>query len=769
MTCFNRFLVFAWLALAPGLSPGLARGQAPPDFVKDVEPILKSRCQRCHGPKKAEGGLRLDQKTRALAGGDRGPAIVPGKSGQSRLIQFTSGLDPNNVMPPSGPRLTPREVAVLRAWIDAGAAWPDRPAPLSEHWAFRPVTRPPIPALKNPTPARNAIDHFILARLEQETLSPSSQADRATLLRRLSLDLTGMPPTPAQVDAFLADHRADAYEREVERLLAAPQYGERWARHWLDVARYADSDGYNADAARPIWKYRDWVIDAFNCDMPFDQFVIEQMAGDLLPNATAGQKTATGFHRNTLFNAEGGNDPEEFRVERVVDRVHTTATVFLGLTLSCAECHAHKYDPFSQRDFYQIYAFFNGADEATLETPTPVEQAARARHLERVKALESQKAAKDAAVQKKIAAELATLKRNAPAVTATLVLAAAAKPRPTRIHVRGDFRRPGPAVRPGVPEVLPPLTAKGEPNRLDLARWLASPGNPLTARVTVNRVWQRYFGVGLVETENDFGKQGSPPSHPQLLDWLASEFMARGWSMKELHRLIVRSATYRQASHHRADLTARDPRNVLLAKQNRLRLDAEIVRDVTLAASGLLSARVGGPSVFPYQPAGVMALRRSPRPWVVSAGADRYRRGMYTHYWRTSPHPFMTTFDAPRSDAACTRRQRSNTPLQALVLLNDPEFVDNARALASRILESPATDDGKRLQHAYLLCLGRRPTLAEQRLLQTLLEEQVSEFSNDEPAARQLLGRDERDVARRAAWVAVARVLLNLDEFITRE
>lgn len=766
MTRAKQLTVFAWLAL----TPGLANAQAPADFVKDVEPILKARCQRCHGAKKAEGGLRLDLKARALAGGDRGPAIVPGQSDKSRLVRLVAGLDPDNVMPPSGPRLSAREVGVLRAWIDGGALWPDRKVTASDHWAFRAVSRPSVPAIADPARSRNAIDHFILARLDSEKLPPSRQADRAILLRRLCLDLTGLPPTPAEVDFFLADRRSDAYERQVERLLASPHHGERWARHWLDVARYADSDGYNADAARPIWKYRDWVIDAFNTDMPFDRFLIEQMAGDLLPNATASQKTATGFHRNTLFNAEGGNDPEEFRVERVVDRVNTTATAFLGLTMGCAECHAHKYDPFSQRDFYQLYAFFNNANEVTLETPTPAEQAARLKHQGHISALESKlakKAGKADPEGQKLAAEIAKLKKNPPPVTATLVLAEASKPRSTNIHVRGDFRRPGQTVRPGVPDVLPPLPAANA-NRLDLARWLTSPGNPLTARVLVNRVWQRYFGIGLVETENDFGKQGSPPSHPELLDWLASEFMARGWSLKELHGLIVRSATYRQSSQHRPDLTARDPRNLLLARQNRLRLDAEVIRDVTLASSGRLAVKVGGPSVFPYQPPGVMEVRRSPRPWVVSAGGDRYRRGLYTHYWRTSPHPFMATFDAPRSDAACTRRQRSNTPLQALVLLNDPEFVDNARALAGRVLRD-ATGDVERMQHAYLLCVGRRPTTAEQRLLQSVLEEQVSEFSNDAAAARLLVGHDDRDLARRAAWIAVARVLLNLDEFITRE
>ncbi len=795
-----------------------AAASGPVDFVRDIQPMLQSRCYRCHGAKKAEGGLRLDQKGRAMSGGDCGPAIVVGNSSQSRLIHNVAGLVKDTVMPPSGPRLSDKQIGLLRAWIDQGAPWPAAAVserPTSNHWAFQGIVRPSVPKVSNSSWSRNAIDHFILSRLEKEKIAVSPEADRVTLIRRLSLDLLGLPPTTSAVDAFLSDTRPDAYNQLVDRLLLSPHYGERWARHWLDVARYADSDGYNADAARPVWKYRDWVIDAFTRDLPFDRFIVSQIAGDLLPEATLEQKTATGFQRNTLFNAEGGNDPEEFRVERVVDRVNTTATAFMGLTMGCAECHAHKYDPFLQRDFYGLYAFFNNADELTLETPTAAEQSARQAHLARIKDLEGKLAQLDKQQKtpkadpgkadpgkadpgkadpgkahpgkagpgkaepgkadpgkQKVAAEIAQLKKNMPPVTATLVLGESSKPRATHIHVRGDFRRPGAKIGPGVPEIFPPLPPGPKPTRLDLAQWLVAADHPLTARVTVNRVWQRYFGIGIVETENDFGKQGSTPTHPELLDWLAGEFMARGWSMKELHRLIVKSSTYRQASRVREDLATRDPRNLLLARQNRLRLEAEIVRDLMLASSGLLAAKVGGPSVFPYQPAGVMELRRSPRPWVVSAGADRYRRGMYTHLWRTSPHPFLMTFDAPKTDAACTRRHRSNTPLQALVLLNDPEFVDCARALAGRILkEAPANVD-ERIRHAFRLCLARQPTMEEQRVLQKLLEQQMAEFQADPPAAQRLLETSSAagsHAVERAAWTALARVLLNLDEFITRE
>ena len=798
------------------------------DFARDVQPLLAAHCVRCHGPKKSEGGLRLDRKTDALAGGNSGPAFEASKSAASLLIRYVAGLDDDTVMPPSGKRLSAAQVGILRAWIDQGATWPSTAAsaeaeqPQSDHWAFRSIARPALPALKNEAWARNPIDHFIRARLEKEKLTPAAEADRVTLIRRLCLDLLGLPPSVAEVDAFLSDQSADAYERLVDRLLASPHYGERWGRHWLDAARYADSDGYNGDGARPAWKYRDWVIDALNRDLAFDRFVIEQLAGDLLPGATVSQKVATGFHRNTLFNAEGGNDPEEFRVERVVDRVATTGVVFLGLTVGCAECHAHKYDPISQREFYELFAFFNNAEEVTVEAPSPEETAARERHRARMAELQAKVQAHDQAtrpalgaartavgfaggplpalrlgslyvaldpVRQQLLGDLAKLKKQEPAVTRALALAApAGKPRATRIHIRGDFHRPGATVTPNVPRVLPPLKAQ-TPTRLDLARWLVAPENPLTARVTVNRVWQQYFGRGLVETENDFGTQGSPPTHPELLDWLASEFMnptpttqahglrpvggaTLGWSMKHLHRLIVTSAAYRQSSRHRPELAAIDPKNQWLARQTRPRLEAEVVRDVLLSTSGLLSSKIGGPSVFPYQPPGVMETRRSVFPWVQSAGADRHRRTLYTHFWRTSPHPFLMAFDAPKSDTACTRRHHSNTSLQALMLLNDPMFVDCARGLAARVLKEGPTDDTGRTRYAFRTCVAREPTVAEHKILNDFLAQQAASFRADPKAARGLAGADVpagSDVAQRAAWTALARVLFNLDEVIVRE
>ena len=550
----------------------------------------------------------------------------------------------------------------------------------------------------------------------------------------------------------------------------SPHYGERWGRNWLDVARYADSDGYTIDAPRDIWMYRDWVIQAINSDVPFDQFVIDQIAGDLLPNPTTDQLVATGFHRNTPSNFEGGIDFEQYRVEAVVDRVATTGGAFLGLTLGCARCHDHKYDPISQREFYQMFAFFNNISEIDkeddrkyfnrpfLEFPTPQEKARRSAYEAQVSALEAEfeqykKNNPDARLDdpglKERDANLLNLRERAPKIKSTLIMRELPAPRQAYIHLGGDFLRKGAPVDPGVPGVLQPLeTAAARPNRLDLARWLVDRRNPLTARVTVNRVWQKYFGKGIVDTENDFGTQGDKPTHPELLDWLALEFMDKGWSQKALHRLIVTSATYRQASVARKDAAAVDPDNRLLARQNRLRLDAEIIRDEALVASGLFAPKIGGPSVFPPQPAGVYQVTQVRREWKTATGEDRYRRGMYTFFQRSAPHPSLIVFDAPDSTVTCTRRVRSSTPLQALTQLNDEAATEFAAALAKRIESESAGDDRTRLGHGYLLALGREPR-------------------PDELARLLRFTQTQRD-SKRDPWPAVARVLLNLDEFLTR-
>jgi len=817
------------------VAPGLLAAAKPIDYGRDIQPILSKHCTSCHGAKKQRSSLRLDSVRAARRGGNSGPALEPGKSGSSRLIIAVSGgNDDVHAMPPKGPRLSMREITLLRAWIDGGAAIPAQEtasgaasAPrATTHWAFQPIRRPTEPNVKNASWCRNAIDRFILSRLEKHGIAPAPEADRVTLLRRLALDLTGLPPSPKEIDDFLSDKSAAAYERVVDRLLASPHYGERWGRHWLDLARYADSNGYSIDSPRSIWKYRDWILDAFNNDKPFDRFVIEQLAGDLLPGATLDQRIATGFHRNTQKNEEGGIDQEQFRVEAIIDRTNTTGTVFLGLTVGCCQCHNHKFDPLTQRDYYQLFAFFNSCDEPKLELPTPEQLRKRREVRTRIAELEKHLKTLDTATPQRVAMwegslspesramlpaklqtilaiapngrnfrqeqavltayrnfeqvrhavgglgqplnylaaahvqammtrkilekKIAALQKEMPVIPTTLVLKERKTPRVTHIHLSGDFLRKGAVVTPDVPQVLPTLTKKDRPTRLDFARWLVDRRNPLTARVTVNRFWQQYFGLGIVETENDFGTQGTPPSHPELLDWLASELMDRGWSMKAMHRLIVTSATYRQSSRHRPELAKIDARNRLLARQNRLRLDAEVVRDVALAASGLLTRTVGGPSVYPPQPKGVYAFTQVPRTWEANSGADRYRRGLYTFFWRSAPHPDLTVFDAPEALSTCTRRNRSNTPLQALTLLNDQGFYEFARALAGRILREGKGEDRQRIGYAFRLCLGRYPSQRESQVIERLLQRQQGTKPLD-------------------AWTSVARVLLNLDEFITRE
>ncbi len=641
-------------------------------------------------------------------------------------------------------------ILALALALAAGAKSPADVDPAVTHWAFRPVVRPPVPTPRAGA-ARNPIDAFVLARLDKVGVTPSPEADRVTLLRRVSLDLTGLPPTPDEVAAFAADVRPDAFARQVDRLLASPHYGERWGRVWLDLARYADTNGFSVDSPRSIWAYRDWVLTALNADLPFDQFTVEQLAGDLLPDATRGQRVATGFHRNTLVNEEGGVDVEQFRVEAVVDRVNTTGGVWLGLTVGCCQCHNHKFDPISQREYYRLLAFFNNQDDADLFLDPP-----------------------DAKADPKVPVKK-------PAGPKTLVLAERAVPRETHVMLGGDFTRKGVKVAPGTPAVLPPLPKLDRrPTRLDLARWLVGPENPLTARVFVNRVWGVYFGTGLVATENDFGTQGTPPTHPELLDWLAAEFVRLKWSQKAFHKLVVTSATYRQASKVRPDLADGDPRNLLLARQTRLRLDAELVRDVALAASGLLDPKVGGPSVYPPQPAGSGRVTQVNRAWTVSPGGDRYRRGLYTHFQRSAPHPALTAFDAPDATTTCTRRTRSTTPLQALTLLNDPGFAEFPYGLADRLLGPPAGTPATRVAAAFKVCLGREPSAPEAKRLLAFGVQQQAHFAAhpddakallaaDSPAAKKLAVRAGVPDDVKAATVLLARAVLNLDEFITRE
>jgi hypothetical protein len=884
------------------------------------------------------------------------------------------------------------------------------------HWAYVRPNSPEWPKLAHTAWPRNGIDHFILARLEREGLSPSAQAEKAVLFRRLSLDLLGLPPSIEEVDRFLADESADAWDKAVERLLSSPHYGEHWARMWLDLARYADSHGYEKDPGRQMWLYRDWVINALNENLKFDQFTIQQIAGDLLPNATVKQKIASGFHRNTMFNTEGGVDKEEARVETIVDRVNTTASVWLGTTLACAQCHNHKYDPFTMKDYYRFFAFFNTVEEPELDVPSPDQAARREQNkselarlekimktrtpeldasqaaweykqadeavhwtvldpagflsaggaamtklddksilasgtnptndsytvvahtdLQRITGLrlevlpddslpkkglgrhangsfvlsrlEVKAAPKDgpkgaatvtfktagadftqkdhsvtnlidgkegagwaidagkdgfrmeryavfgteratgfdngttltvvlthdskfaeanlgrfrlsvttndrpvpetllpaaalkmlsvaprdrstkqkedlSAYYRSIAPELKDtrealaqqkkieeqLKKEIPT---TLVMKEQEKPRETHLHIRGNFLSKGEKVSQGVPEKLPPLPDGAPLNRLTLAQWLVDIGNPLTARVIVNRIWSEYFGRGIVETVEDFGTQGSPPTHPELLDWLATEFMRSGWDLKALHRLIVNSATYQQSSRTTPELLERDPANRFYARGSRFRAPAETVRDVLLGVSGLLKPKIGGPSVYPYQPDGVWTQIYGDEKWTISKGADKYRRGLYTYWKRTSPYPAFMSFDAPSREYACTRRPRTNTPLQALNTLNDPAFVEAAQVLARRITTLAGPEPAKRAAYAFRSCMAREPKAKELERLLALYQGEFERFKKDLKAAKEMaFGAEDKalegfDVCELAAWTVVANVLLNLDETISK-
>jgi len=938
-----------------------------PDYERDILPIFAERCTYCHGEDEQKSGLSLHALGHLKRGGDRAIPVVPGKSEESLLYKVLVEDGELARMPLDDDRLSDQEIALVKRWIDAGApGWKETPLARrivkTDHWSFQPIADPIPPTLNDKSHIRNPIDQFVQKNLQAEGLSPSAEADRRTLIRRLSLDLLGLLPEPTEVEQFVNDTKPDAYEQLVNRMLDSPHFGERWGRHWLDAARYADSNGYTIDGARSIWPYRDWVIEAFNRDLPFDQFVIEQLAGDLLPEPTREQLVATGFHRNTLINEEGGTDKEQFRVEAVVDRVSTTGTVLMGLTVGCAQCHTHKYDPITQREFYELFAVFNQCDEPNLDLPTPDQEEQKKQLVAKIAAakkslkdytsraendsndtkswdaiqqwlssnerfwnptkLESvtakgstqfedlgdnswlaikpenhetyilefeanvgilsglrlealtheripgkgpgytphgnftlnnvrlekadgteiplvravadhaqdggpekntidddpksfwaingAKAHTDKEIQfelgedvtitkgaklrlileqaygtapyvigrfrlsqtsapqdylqlglldrrkweqnqkfdlKKQSAEIqkkiddldpehkrlqqavtsaeAELKNLQAKITRTMILRTRTQPRTTHIHVRGDFLRKGVEVSANVPAVLHDLPeGVDSPNRLEFARWLMSPENPLTARVTVNRFWQRFFGLGIVETENDFGLQGALPTHPELLDWLSTEFIDQGWSVKAILKTIVMSHTYRQSSNLSPDQLDHDPRNRLLARQSRIRLDAEIIRDVALDAADLLSEKMGGPGVYPPQPEGIYVLTQVKKRWDTDTGPDRYRRGVYTYLWRSSPYPFLPTFDAPSPTMACTRRPRSNTPLQALTLANDAAFVEMAEGLAERILkEGPDYQEG-RIRYAWEVCFSREPTEEELKRISQFVSQQ---------------------------------------------
>jgi len=1051
---FRLVLLLSGVAVAAGgASP-----QKPIDFNRDIRPILSDTCFACHGPdeKHRMVGLRLDTKDGAFAERKGGPVIVPGDPAASRLYQRVSAEKKAMRMPPAGAgqELTAAQIDLLRQWIEQGAKW-------ETHWAYTPPVRPELPTVREKGWPRNAIDNFVLARLEREGLEPSHEADKATLLRRVTLDLTGLPPTPSEVNAFLADKSHDAYEKVVDRLLASPRHAERMAMQWLDLARYADTHGYHIDSHRDMWPWRDWLIRAFARNISYDEFTIEQLAGDLLPSPTRDQLIATGFNRNHMINFEGGAIPEEYHVEYVVDRVEATSNVWMGMTLGCARCHDHKYDPVSQKDFYRFFAFFNNVSDKGLDgrygnaepflqlsTPqqkslldnltwqieckesdldgeqlapqitewekqrraavapdspkdglvghwefdghladtsgnyrhatvprgevtwaegpvvrsavfsgethaslggaadfdsrdtfslalwirrsgsnftvlhksdpdrghrgfdisfdefVPVPDLKRASHLtfrvidkwpgsaivvrtrERLiqgdwdhivinydgtgKAagvklfvngkpyetdvledtlagsfrtsaplgigdkhvarpykgqiddlrvynrqltpeeidhlaihypiktiLASAKRSKDQksrireyfltyAAPENLRAEYRELnrllkeKKELEKQIPTTMVMDEGKPRETFVLGRGDYRNRTEKVTADVPSALPPLPKDAPRNRLGLARWLIDPANPLTSRVAVNRYWQMYFGTGLVKTTEDFGSQGEPPSHPELLDWLATEFIRTGWDIRAMQRLIVTSATYRQSSKVTPELVEKDPENRLLARMSRFRLPAEMVRDNALAISGLLVEKTGGPSVHPYQPEGVWEAIAygdvySAQKYKQDHGEALYRRSMYTFWKRTAPPPALATFDAPDREKCTARRARTNTPLQALVLLNDPTFVESSRKLAEHMMADGGKDAQSRIRYGWRLATARNPESQEVRPLKALFEQEYANYRNDRDSALKLTGVGEReasgkfDAAELAAWTTVASVILNLDETITKE
>lgn len=840
------------------------------DFNRDVLPILSENCFQCHGPdeKTREAKLRLDTKDGLLR--TQKPVVIPGKATSSELFKRLVTKDADDLMPPpkSKKALTPAQIDTVRRWIDAGA-------PYATHWAFTPPVRPAVPAIKwsggvmeqgsgavrnSNTPSlqhsASPIDAFIAARLAKEGLRPSPEAPRETLIRRVTLDLTGLPPTPAEVDAFLADKSPKAFEAVVDRLLASPRYGERMVWEWLDAARYADSNGYQGDQERTMWPWRDWAVKAFNDNLPFDQFTIWQLAGDLLPDATRDQKLATGFLRNHMINGEGGRIAEENRIEYLFDQAETVGTVWLAATMNCTRCHDHKFDPYTMRDYYGLVAFFNqtpvtgaGGNPQTapvmdFTTPEQVErlkalgddvkrlgdevdkleltvfprpggkpssdapgvkdypaepfaalkQKGASRNLTQLRSLAKFRADKEprehADLLNKLVKAMEARDDFNKAIPRVMVMEDMKQPRDTFMLVRGAYNKPGEKTTAAFPAALQTADRRpqttGPTNRLDLARWLVAPENPLSARVTVNRFWQQFFGTGLVKTAEDFGVQGEKPSHPELLDWLATEFVRTGWDVKQLVRTIVTSATYRQSSKDvplAADVRRRtgsdtlyqlDPENRLLARGPRHRLPSWMLRDQALAASGLLVEKLGGPPVKTYQPPGIWEEATfGNKRYVQDKGEALYRRSVYV-FWRRIIGPTIF-FDVAARQTCAVKTPRTNTPLHALATLNDITYVEAARAMAERVLLTGEATDAARLEHAFRLATARRPSATEQQVLTASLSRLRAQYAADQPAALRLLavGESQRDArlaaAEHAAWAGLGLLLLNLDETVTKE
>ena len=883
------------------------------DFNADIRPILNKKCITCHGGVKRSGGFSLLFRTEALSPNESGhPAIVPGDAAASEMLKRINHSDPEERMPPESPPLPQEEIDLLTKWIEQGAKWED-------HWAYVKPEPIDVPSVESDW-GTNGIDRFVLSQLEDHELQPSAPADKATLLRRVSLDLTGLPPTPEETKAFLQDSSPDAYEKQVDRLLSSPHYGERWAAMWMDLARYADSKGYEKDGHRVIWQYRDWLIRAFNDDKPFDEFTIEQLAGDLLPDPTDDQLIATAFHRNTMNNDEGGTDDEEFRVAAVIDRVNTTWDVWQATTMACVQCHSHPYDPIRHEEYYKFFAFLNNtadvdvpsespnlktfteADQAKLEdiknwvikhTASNDDKLAKAEKFVRLAKITEPKlhpasydsitqgslqdgkylevspggfaripgvslrgkehlfisysagrssgrveirqdgvggkllgrwdvrknesgwnfqtisvplksatgkhdiflVFKDPAAAPHDTEEVCKIEwvlfheplpgENQPAyaqkneqlfhllndpegtvATPVMIERPEEYQRQTNVFERGNWLVAGDPVEPGVPHAWNAMPAGAKPNRLGMAQWLVSEDNPLTARVTVNRFWAKLFGIGIVETVEDFGTQGFKPSHPELLDWLAQQFMyEHDWSMKKLLKQIVMSSTYQQSSQVTPGLLEKDPNNRLLARGPRVRLTAEQVRDQALAVGGLLSDTMHGPSVMPPQPEGVWQAVYSDMKWETSEGEDSHRRALYTYWRRTSPYPSLISFDAPSREFCVTRRIDTNTPLQALVMMNDTVYVEAARGLAQRMLASEAASPDEQIKTGYYLALLQDISPDKLAALHTLHEEATTYYQEHPEEVPKMVGEENADLA---AMTIVASAIMNLDEFVTK-
>jgi hypothetical protein len=732
------------------------------DFNFHVKPILSDRCFKCHGPdaNTREADLRFDIKEGAfVALGEKKDrfAIVAGDTASSMLVHRIYADDPDDIMPPPESNLTldAYEKELLTKWIAQGAKW-------KKHWSFLPVTKPDVPDISNKSWAQNEIDHFILSKLEADGIPPAEKASKEKLIRRVSFDLTGLPPTIEEIEDFLNDYRPEAYEKLIDRLLQTDAYAEKMAMHWMDLARYADTHGYQDDLERTMYPWRDWVIHAYNQNMPYDQFVKWQLAGDLLPNPTREQIIATAFNRNHKITQEGGVIPEEYRVEYVSDRTQTFGTAFLGLTMECAKCHDHKYDPISQKDFYQLFAFFNNIPEQGLiepygAIPEPYITLTKEEIEETLHFI----------------GNIDTIKE-----IPLMVMEEMKQPRQAYLLTRGAYDKHGEPVFPEAPSALAALDEDQPKNRLGLAEWLFDPGHPLTSRVMANRLWQQCFGKGIVSSSFDFGNQGTLPTHPELLDWLAIKLQESGWDIKKTLKYIAMSSTYQQSAKVSKELLEQDPENLLLARAPRLRLDAEMIRDHALAISGLLNKSIGGPSVKPYQPPGLWEETTgggggSTAKYVPDEGAKVYRRSMYTFWKRTVPPPSMMTFDATTRDFCTVIRQSTSTPLQALVLLNDPQIIEACRVLADKAV-GYHKDEKDRIRVMFRLATSRTPNEEELDNLHDFYKLEKDRFTENPADAESYLAigqyqqKELSNLSEIAALAVVANAIFNLDETITR-